>query len=325
MARPGTEREAGRIAIVGAASPAGSHLKAALADHGVSGSRVALYGHRSDVAVLSEYDGEARLVQPSSELEPTEFAAAFVCELGHDAASFQTAAASGTLVVDLTGAIPGSVLAGSAKAKGEARLVAVPHPLTTLLAGLLAPIHRALGLAGVSAFVVRPASDFGEPGLEELREQTVRLLRFEPTPTDVFGTQIAFNVLPAHLLPSRDEGEGARIVGECRALLAAPELPFALSHVLVPAFFGHAVAAHLALARGGREGAIAAWRGATGVTVAGDPDTGALLEAPEEPGCLIARVDELGPSALSVWAVVSEAGATAAGRALAVAVDAGVL
>ena len=58
---------------------------------------------------------------------------------------------------------------------------------------------------------------------------------------------------------------------------------------------------------------------------ASDPDTGTTLDATEEPGLLVARLDAVGPSTLSVWALGSEAGATAAARALAVAVDAGVL
>jgi len=38
---------------------------------------------------------------------------------------------------------------------------------------------------------------------------SVHLLRFEPTPTDVFGRQLAFNVLPEHLFPSGEEAAGA--------------------------------------------------------------------------------------------------------------------
>jgi len=325
MARPTADPPGGRIAVLGAASPAGAHLKAALADRGVPGERVALFGHQREIAVLSEYDGEARLVQAADELDAATFVAVFVCELGYDDASLASAAGLGTLIVDLTGSIPGAGLSGTSDASPQTRLVAVPHAVTTLLAGLLAPIHRAIGVTRVSAFVLRPASDFGEAGLEELREQTVRLLRFEPTPTEVFGRQLAFNVLPEHLFPSGEETAAARVVRECRALLSAPELPFALSQALVPSFFGHAVAAHVDLARLGLDEALAAWRDAPGVEVAADPETGATLDAPEGPGLLVARVDAVGASTLRVWALGSEAGATAAARAIAVGAAAGVL
>ena len=82
MARRSVSPAERRIAVVGAASPAGAHLRAALADRGIDGSRVALYGVASDVAVLSEYDGEARLVQPVGELDADACDAVFVCEPG---------------------------------------------------------------------------------------------------------------------------------------------------------------------------------------------------------------------------------------------------
>lgn len=325
MARRIAGSPGGRIAVLGAASPAGAHVKAALADRGIPGDRVVLYGHRRDVAVLSEYDGEARLVQPPEELDAASCAVVFVCELGHEDAGLTAAAASGTLVVDLTGSIPGAVLAGSQDNGSDDRLVAVPHPLTTLVAALLAPLHEAIGVTRASLFVLRPASDFGEAGLEELREQTVHLLRFESTPTEIFGRQLAFNVLPEHLFPMGEAGTGLRVERECRALLRAPELPIAVSLALVSAFFGVAVAAHVDLAGLGRDAALEAWRAAAGVDVAVDPETGALLDAPEQPGLLVSRVDAIGPTALRVWALGSEAGATAAARAIAVGVEAGAL
>ena len=110
-----------------------------------------------------------------------------------------------------------------------------------------------------------------------------------------------------------------------RTLLGAPGLPLALSLALVPSFFGHAIAAHIDLAHLGREEALEAWRGAPGVKIAADPDIGATLDAPESPGLLIARTDAIAPSTLKVWALGSEVGATAAARAIAAGIEAGVL
>lgn len=325
MARRIADRASGRIAVLGAAAPAGAHLRAALADRGVPGERVALFGRQREVAVLSEYDGEARLVQVADELDAAACDAVFVCELGHDGAGLAAAAAAGTLVVDMTGSMPGAALAGASSESTEQRLVAVPHAVTALLVGLLGPIQRAIGLSRVSAFVLRPASDFGEAGLEELREQTVHLLRFESTPTEVFGRQLAFNVLPEHLFPSGEDDSATRVVREVSALLGAPDLPLSVSQALVPTFFGHAVAAHIELARFGRDAALAAWAAAQGVAIAADAETGATLDAPEGPGLLVARVDEIAGSTLRVWALGSEAGASAAACAIAAGVAAGVL
>lgn len=325
MARPTADPAGRRIAVLGAASPAGAHLRAALADRGIPGERVALFGLQREVAVLSEYDGEARLVQVADELEADAYGAIFVCEPGYDRGSLVAAAGSGTLVVDLTGSIPNAVLTGAPGETPEGALVAVPHPVTTLMVSLLRPLQLGIGVRGVSAHVLRPAADFGAAGLEELREQTVHLLRFEPMPTQVFGRQLAFNVLPEHLFPEDEQDSAARVVRESLSLLGTPDLPFALSQALVPLFFGHGIAAHIDLAHPGRDEALAAWRGASDVTVSDDPDTGATLDAPDGSGILIARVDAISDTRLRVWALGSEAGATAALRAVTAGVAAGIL
>jgi aspartate-semialdehyde dehydrogenase len=325
MARPIADPVKARIAVLGAASPAGAHLKAALAERGIPGERVSLFGLQREIAVLTEYDGEARLVQAASELEAAAYAGVFVCEAGYDPESLARAASTGTLVVDMTGTIPGAVLVGSSDGPAEGGIVAVPHPVTTLLVSLLAPLQGEIGVKRVSAHVLRPASDFGEAGLEELREQTIHLLRFEPTPTAVFGRQLAFNVLPEFLFPSGEEASAARVVRESREILRTPELPLALSQALVPLFYGHAMAVHVELARAGRAEALEAWRLAQDIAITDDPDVGATLDAPETSGLLIAQVDEIAVSTLRVWALGSEAGATAAASAVATGVAAGVL
>ena len=310
MGRRGEARE--RIAVLGATSPAGGYLRAALADRGVPGARVELYGHGREVAVISEYDGEARLVQPVDDLDAAGFAALFVCEEGHDAQALSAAAGSGSLVVDLSGTI-------------AAPAVPIPHALTLMLEPLLSAIHRTFSLTRAGLFVLRPASDFGAPGLEELREQTVHLLRFESTPTEVFGRQLAFSVIPEHLFPAGDRGLSERIAEECRTLLAASELDLTVSLALVPSFLGHAVAMHATVVSGDARAVAEALGTAKGITVATDPEVGSTLDAPEEAGLLVARVDDAGPGHVRLWVLGSEPGALAAERALALASDAGVL
>jgi aspartate-semialdehyde dehydrogenase len=323
MARPFPElRE--RVAVLGAASPVGGHVKSALASRNVPGERVSLYGHARDVAVISEYDGEARLVQPVGDLDASLYGAVFVCEPGHDEGALTAAATGGTLVVDLSGTIAGAWLAGTPQTEPGRHLVAVPHPVSLMLEPLLVALHGAVGLTGASAFVLRPAADFGPPGLEELREQTVHLLRFESTPTDVFGRQLAFSVIPEHLFPPEEKDAAARVAAECRALVGAPELRLAVSMALVPTFLGHAIALHVELARGGAADALAALAGVRGVVVASDPEVGTNLDAPEEPGLVVARVDSAGTGLVRLWVLGSEPGAVAAARALGVASAAGV-
>ncbi len=317
--------DAGRVAVLGAASPAGSYVKAALADRAVPGERVALFGHESEIAVLSEYDGEARLVQPAAELDPESCAAILVCEPGYETEGLVRAADAGTLVVDLCGSIPGARLASQSSPMSPSRLIAIPHPVSSILAMLLGPVREAAGLVRASGFVLRPASDFGEAGLEELREQTVKLLRFESLPMHVFGRQLAFNVLPAHLFPQQEDAAGARIERECLTLLGPPDVALSVSCALVPLFYGHAVLLHLDVLRLEKDKVLAAWRQAAALDLGADPDTGGTLDAPEGGRLLVARVDAIPPASLRVWAVGSDAGAVAAAQAVTVIDEAGLL
>ena len=40
-----------------------------------------------------------------------------------------------------------------------------------------------------------PASEHGQRGMDELHQQTVNLLSFQPLPKDVFDAQVAFNMV----------------------------------------------------------------------------------------------------------------------------------
>jgi aspartate-semialdehyde dehydrogenase len=77
------------------------------------------------------------------------------------------------------------------------RVLVSPHPATVLLAHLLQPLQE-FAPAEAVATVVQPASMKDEEGLEELFENTRQIVAMTArTPTPVFGTQLAFNLLPA--------------------------------------------------------------------------------------------------------------------------------
>lgn len=78
---------------------------------------------------------------------------------------------------------------------GATRIVS-PAPGVLLLAHLLAPL-RDLGILETVAHVLQPASAYGTAGLDELFAQTRAILSMsDPPPDDLFGTQLAFNLLP---------------------------------------------------------------------------------------------------------------------------------
>lgn len=82
---------------------------------------------------------------------------------------------------------------------GGNRVLLSPHPAVVLLAHLLHPL-KSLSPLEVAATVVQPVSMRDEGGLEELFENTRQIVAMtRRTPTPVFGTQLAFNLLPSPL------------------------------------------------------------------------------------------------------------------------------
>ena len=105
------------------------------------------------------------------------------------------------------------------------------HPAAITLALLLLRARKAGAIRRVVATIFEPASEHGQRGMDELHQQTVNLLSFQPLPKDVFDAQVAFNMVARYGHKSQP---GARFGGsdEClrhyRKIAGddAPILPF---------------------------------------------------------------------------------------------------
>ena len=71
----------------------------------------------------------------------------------------------------------------------------VAHPASTAIAMVLQRLHKSWPLSRAIVHIFEPASEQGTPGIEELQQQTVNLLSFQPVPTKVFGGQLAYALL----------------------------------------------------------------------------------------------------------------------------------
>ena len=131
-----------------------------------------------------------------------------------------------------------NVEAARTGANGRGRILLSPHPAVILLAHLLHPL-AALGLSEAVATVVQPASVEGDAGLDELFEQTRDILAMtQRRPTPVFGTQLAFNLLPVPA-PAGD------LAATLRAVLPAAAGARPLSFQLLQGGVFHSLAASL--------------------------------------------------------------------------------
>ncbi|MFL6196052.1 MAG: hypothetical protein ACJ75H_17865 [Thermoanaerobaculia bacterium] len=147
------------------------------------------------------------------------------------------------------------VVAGVNTDAGRGRQVLLsPHPAVVLLANLLDAL-RGFSLDAAAATVIQPVSMRDDAGLEELFEQTRQIVAMtKRTPTPVFGTQLAFNVLPA-ALPADP------LAASVGAVL--PGLPPLALQVLQGAIF-HSVSASLYVRVSGEADAKAVRKALTG-------------------------------------------------------------
>ncbi len=238
------------IALVGADAPIGQRLRAALERRHVDGGRVHMFAtEASDVegeACLSEYAGEPQLIQEPDVDTITPHQWLFLCSGGETSRRLAESPPAGKWVIDLfhDRAEEESVAQlFTTSADEEPTLLSVPHPISLAIASLLEPLAAGGESISWSGWVMRPAADFGEAGVDELREQTVNLLNFTSSPREVFGRQLAFNVLPQSLLPGMADGDGARIRAEIGRRF--PALEGDLQLAVAPMFFGHVISLHL--------------------------------------------------------------------------------
>lgn len=94
---------------------------------------------------------------------------------------------------------------------GDRKLVS-PHPIAIPIALILHEIEKVAKVELCTATVVQPASEFDQPGVEELAKQTISVLNVHSVPKEIFDRQLAFNLYPAL------EGREAFVVSQIRAV-----------------------------------------------------------------------------------------------------------
>jgi aspartate-semialdehyde dehydrogenase len=152
-------------------------------------------------------------------------------------------------------------LAGGLEEQPEARLRApladpVPHasdspiqiiarPAAIALAMFLGRVSKAARIRRSVAHVFEPASERGQRGLDELQQQTVGVLSFQKLKTDVFDTQLAFNMLARYGEEAQEPLEGIeqRVEKHLASLLTSwPAVPMpSLRVIQAPVFHGHSI------------------------------------------------------------------------------------
>ena len=192
------------IAIVGSSSPVGKELKDLIQESGIPVGSVKLIDTEEYAGLLQEFAGQIQITQVIS---PSAFdnvdIAFFACSPEIMKAFAASGAAIPEVSIDLTQTgregtlfLNGLTSLGLISPIRDAAYFISPHPSVIVLARILSGLQRSFAVESVSVTILEPASERGAAAIDELQEQTVRLLNFQPAESKLFKGQIAFNILP---------------------------------------------------------------------------------------------------------------------------------
>jgi aspartate-semialdehyde dehydrogenase len=277
---------------------------------------VHLYTSRVDPeANLTEFGGQAMFVaQPDIDaLGPLDIA--FLCGTRPEGALYlDWPRRKGFAAIDLTSAssvapeVPLINAAVNPEAIPDAAgVIGTPQPIALVLSTVLSAIRRGCGLEEASIVVLQPVSESGEEGIGELYQQILGLMNFKDLPREVFGRQIAFNLIPDFLFEGSGlpggadtddlEAEIARVTGGGFGL--------SLAVVLAPVFHCHVAMARVVLPAGrSRKDLQAALSAGQEIRLPGVDEGVTPVERAGDPGILVAGIRPAGPDhAFWIWIV----------------------
>lgn len=230
------------IAIVGSTSLLGKELQDMLEVRGFPRGRLALLETEEYAGLLQEFAGEIQITQVISRQAFDDIDIAFfACSPEIMRAYVASGARFPGLTIDLTQAgLEGTVylegISNPRLLKSSGYFV-TPHPAAIVIARTLSRLHNKYGLQSAAVTILEPASERGNAGVDELQEQTISLLSFQPVTHKVFEGQLAFNILPEQAAAERTENkimeQITRIFGDTlpKPIIAAVQVPVFHSHV----------------------------------------------------------------------------------------------
>jgi aspartate-semialdehyde dehydrogenase len=251
-----------RLAIVGAGTLKGKEVADVLNDRNFPSIDIKLLDDNESLGKLEAAGGEVTFIQNvhTEQFHNVDFTF-FASDADSTRENWKTARKAGSAIIDLTSALEDEPDAAIRSPWIERQLgqplipelqpgpAVVAHPAAVVLALLLLRVEKAGPVERAVATVFEPASERGQKGMDELHEQTVNLLSFQPLPKNIFDTQVAFNMVARygeHSVPSLASVE-SRVLRHYQRI-AGKEAPLpSLLVVQAPIFHGHAFSIHLEL------------------------------------------------------------------------------
>ena len=276
-----------RAAIVGAATLKGKEIAEMLNERNFPAVDVRLLDDDESIGQLEAAGDEINFIQSVraeqfTHVDFTFFASDAECTRSN----WKRARDAGSAIIDLSGALEGGEGANVRslwveRERGEMwqpelqpAPCVVAHPAAVTLALLLLRGQKAGNIRTAVATVFEPASEQGQKGMDELHQQTVNLLSFQPLPKDVFDEQVAFNMLARYGPKSQLSLQSleARVRRHYREIAGAGAPRPALMVLQPPVFHGHALAIFLEMEQAVDQDRLSQFLSGDHVTVAGAED-----------------------------------------------------
>jgi aspartate-semialdehyde dehydrogenase len=234
-------RKSPNIAIVGSTSLLGKELQDVLESRSLPVGHLALLETEEYAGLLQEFAGDIQITQVIS---PDAFDDIDIAFFACSPEIMRSYIASGAKFPDLTIDLTQAGNTGTLYLHGisDSRLLRPqgyfvnPHPAAIAIGRILSGLHNTFAVQSATVTVLEPASERGNPGVDELQEQTVSLLNFQQVEKKVFSGQLAFNILPETETESRTE---ARILDQLDLILGKTVPKPAITALQVPVFHSH--------------------------------------------------------------------------------------
>jgi len=254
-----------RAAIVGAASLQGKEIAEMLNERKFPAVDIRLLDDDESLGQLETMGDEISFIQSvrAEQFDHVDFTF-FAADANCTRKTWKRARDAGSAIIDASSALedePGASVR-STWAERERGMVVPPelqpgpcvtaHPVAVMMALLLLRARKAGTIRRVVATIFEPASEHGQRGMDELHQQTVNLLSFQPLPKDVFDVQVAFNMVARYgqnSHPTLDSTE-ARVLRHFRRIAGDDAPQPSLMLLQAPTFHGYALALYLEMEKG---------------------------------------------------------------------------
>ncbi len=242
------------VAVVGGMSLLGREVREVLSESRLHANVKLIGAEDEEVGTLTEQGGEAVIMTALDEDNLSGARVVFLAgsrESSRKAVEILHKSGGGAAIIDLT-----SFHEDASNSRLRAPMVEPPgyeappdaihviaHPAAIAMALFLTRLQEAHPARRSVVHVFEPASERGQSGLDELREQTVNLLTFKGLPKRVFDEQLGFNMLACYgsEAPQPLEGFELRLERHLATLLAARggvPMP-SIRMIQAPVFHGH--------------------------------------------------------------------------------------